>query len=386
MMDAWLDHGAGMTYTAAKSSGADVEFVDMKGLFNFAELKRRLRDFDLVAFGLKSAYYPLAMNIIKVAKENGSKVMVAGYHVTAAPKELEENSDIDWIMKGESEITFPEFLKNPDDYPRSFEGEKPQDLDSLPFMERRVFREPVETCSPWWHDRMVSVMTARGCPYNCGFCQPLERNHFGRKIRRRSVDSTIAELLYLKKRHNPQCVVIHDDTFLFHPTWVEEFIEKYPQVGLPFWAAGRADGICKRPHLVKGLIDIGWEMVSVGFESGSQRLLDIMKKGTTVEQNYESARIVKSFGASIFANYMLGLPGETRADIDATIEMAKVIDAEHPSWAFFAPYPGCELGESCIDMGLSLLDRTSYHRYPSEKKVKGVDYDYIVNSLNNMGN
>lgn len=380
-LDAWHDHGAGMTFTAAKNAGCDVSFLDMKTLHNDEELKISLRGYDLIAFGLKSSYYSIGMKVINIAKSIGAKTLVAGYHVTAAIEQLIENPNIDYIFKGESEITFPIFLRAPHLFDRIIEGEKPQDLDALPFFDRSIYRNPTEPVTGWWYGpnrhQMVSVMAARGCPYECGFCQPIEHNHFGRKLRRRSVDSVIAELKWLKDLYNPDCVMIHDDTFLIQPKWIEEFIEKYPQIGLPFWASGRADGICKYPHLVNGLVKVGWELVSVGFESGSQRILDLIKKGTTVEQNLEAAKIIKSTGAKIYANYMIGLPQETKQDIQATAKMADLIAAEMPSWAFFTPYPGCELGEECISQGLSLLDRNSYDRCPSGRKVKGVDYEYL---------
>lgn len=387
-LDAWLDHGAGMTYTAAKQAGCDVHFLDMKALRGDSELQAALQGYDLISFGLKSSYYAIGMKVIRIAKAEGAKVMVGGYHATAAPEQLLENSDINWVLRGESEITFPEFLKCPGSFPRDITGKRPADLDLLPFMEREMFREPVENCAGWWYGgqrkRMVTVMAARGCPFKCGFCQPLENNHFGRKLRRRSVDSIIAELRQLKSLYNPDCLMIHDDTFLIQPKWIDEFIEKYPQIGLPFWASARADGICNNPDIVRRLVAIGWELVSVGFESGSQKILDLMKKGTTVEQNLEAAKIIKSTGAKIYGNYMLGLPWETKEDIQATARMVDEIGAEMPSWAFFTPYPGCELGEYCIKEGLSLLDRNSYDRCPSGRKVSHVDYDYLNKVLGGL--
>ena len=385
-LEAWLDHGAGMTYTAAKQAGCDVHFLDMKALRNDVELRGKLSGYDLVSFGLKSSYYAIGMKVIRIAKGEGAKVMVGGYHATAAPEQLLENPDIDYVLHGESEYTFPQFLKNPDKFGREIWGEKPSNLDDLPFMDRTMYREPIENCAGWWHGgqrkRMVSVMAARGCPYKCGFCQPLEDNHFGKKLRRRSVDSLISELKILKETYHPDCVMIHDDTFLIQPKWIEEFIEKYPQIGLPFWAAARADGVCQNPDLVKRLVAVGWELVSVGFESGSQKILDLIRKGITVEQNLEAARIIKSTGAKIYGNYMLGLPWETKGDIQATARMIDTIGAEMPSWAFFTPYPGCELGEYCIKEGMSLLDRNSYDRCPSGRKVTGVDYEYLNRVLN----
>jgi len=392
-LDAWHDHGAGMTYTAAQKAGCDVDFLDMKTLSNDRELKLVLQGYDLISFGLKSSYYSIGMQVIKIAKELGAKTLVAGYHVTAASDQILENPSIDYVFHGESEITFPKFLANPSSFDREIFGEKPQELDLLPFMDRSIYRDPVEPVKGWWYgpgrERMISVMAARGCPYECAFCQPIEHNHFGRKLRRRSVDSMIAELQMLKDTYHPDCIMIHDDTFLIQPKWLEEFIERYPEIDLPFWASCRADGVCDHPDLVKRLVKVGWELVSVGFESGSQRILDLMKKGTTVEQNLESAKIVRSTGAKIYANYMLGLPWETKSDIQATARMADTINAEMPSWAFFTPYPGCELGEQCIEEGLSLLDRNSYNRCPSGRKVKNVDYGYldaVLRGLRGEGN
>jgi anaerobic magnesium-protoporphyrin IX monomethyl ester cyclase len=386
-LDSWHDHSSGMTYTAAKLAGCDVSFLDMKTLFNYEQLVEATKGYDLIAFGLKSSYYLIAMEVIKAAKSHGSKVIVGGYHATAAPHELLENKDIDWVFHGESELTFPKFLKSPLSFKREITGEVVQNLDSLPFMDRSIFRDQTENCSGWWYggkSRMISVISSRGCPYKCAFCQPLEDNHFGKILRRRTVNSVITELKWLKETYSPDCVMIHDDTFLLQVPWLEEFIKRYPEIGLPFWAAGRADGICKYPDLVKRLVDVGWDLISVGFESGSQRILDKMNKGTTVEQNLEAARIIKSAGAKIYANYMLGLPWESRWDVQATMKMADEIDAEMPSWAYFTPYPGCALDEECQSNNWSLLTRSTYDRCPSGRKVHNVDYSYLLRVLQGL--
>jgi anaerobic magnesium-protoporphyrin IX monomethyl ester cyclase len=384
-LDAWLDHSSGMAYTSAKMSGCDINFLDMKSLHSDEELKSAMKGYELIAFGLKSSYYELGMKILGFAKAQKSKVIIGGYHVTAAPQELLENPSIDYIFHQESELTFPQFLKNPASFDREIWGKSIQNLDELPFMDRSVFASPLEPCSPWWYGgknaKMTSIISSRGCPYKCSFCQPIEDNHFGKKLRRRSVDSIIEELKLIKFMYSPDCLMIHDDTFLLQREWLEEFIEKYPQIGLPFWAAGRTDGIIKYEDLVHKLVGVGWDLVSVGFESGSQKILNKMHKDTTVEQNLEAARIIKSTGAKIYANYMLGLPWETKADIQSTMAMADSINAEMPSWAYFTPYPGCSLAEEINSNNWSLLTRSTYDRCPSGEKVKCVDYDYLQKCL-----
>ncbi|MCJ7761671.1 hypothetical protein MUP59_11120, partial [Candidatus Bathyarchaeota archaeon] len=81
-LDSWHDHSSGMTYTAAKLAGCDIDFLDMKSLHNDAELAERIKGYDLISFGLKSSYYPIASKVIAAAKAQGSKVIVGGYHAT----------------------------------------------------------------------------------------------------------------------------------------------------------------------------------------------------------------------------------------------------------------------------------------------------------------
>jgi radical SAM superfamily enzyme YgiQ (UPF0313 family)/GT2 family glycosyltransferase len=380
-MDTWHDHGAGLTYTAAKNAGCDVEFLDMRTLKTGQELIEQVEKSDMVALSIKSSYWPIADSIISLAKQLKKQVVVGGYHVTSCQKDLLNDDRIDYVFQGESEITFPKLLQDGFGLKRSIIGEKVNNLDDLPWIDRKIFAYSVEDCSGWWHGgrnrRMVSVVAARGCPYQCSFCQPLEFNHFGKKLRRRSVDSLISEILWLRSKYNPDCLMIHDDTFFLQDSWLEEFASKYSQVKLPFWASARADGICRNPTLFSKLVGVGWDLVSVGFESGSQRMLDIMKKGTKVSENLESAKIIKSSGAHIYANYILGLPWEHKEDIQLTAKMVDQIDAEMVCWSYFAPYPGNDLGEECIKNGWSLLGKNDYDRYADGKKCKHVDYDYL---------
>jgi radical SAM superfamily enzyme YgiQ (UPF0313 family) len=151
-LDAWLDHSSGMTFTSAKlAANTRIDFLDMKSLHSDDELKSAMEGYELIAFGLKSSYYSLGMKIVDLAKAQGSKVIVGGYHATAAPQELLENPKIDYIFHQESEITFPKFLQHPEEFDREIWGESIQNLDDLPFMDRSVFASPLEPCSPWWY-------------------------------------------------------------------------------------------------------------------------------------------------------------------------------------------------------------------------------------------
>lgn len=127
---------------------------------------------------------------------------------------------------------------------------------------------------------------------------------------------------------------------------------------------------------------VGLQGLLIGFESGSQRVLNFLRKGTTVEQNLEAARICKKLGVRIWANYMMGLPTETQEEVRATVRMVKEIDPDYYSPAFYTPLPGSDLYTYVQEQGLSLIsDHDSYRRNPTEAKIKGLDYGFLVRSL-----
>jgi len=123
-------------------------------------------------------------------------------------------------------------------------------------------------------------------------------------------------------------------------------------------------------------------MFLIGFESGNQRVLNFLRKGTTVEMNYEAARICKKYGVRIWANYMLGMPTETKEEVKDTVKMIKAIKPYRPSPAFFTPHPGSDLYDYCEKNGLSLIkSHRDFSRSPTGPKIKGVDYVFLQEAL-----
>ena len=106
------------------------------------------------------------------------------------------------------------------------------------------------------------------------------------------------ELKYLHDKHRFNCVKFYDYTFTQYPEWVEEFCDLYSSIGKPFWVQSRADLVVKYPELIGLLKKVGLKMIGIGFESGSDRVLRILRKGSTREINLQAARIVKETGVS----------------------------------------------------------------------------------------
>jgi radical SAM superfamily enzyme YgiQ (UPF0313 family) len=131
--------------------------------------------------------------------------------------------------------------------------------------------------------------------------------------------------------------------------------------------------------MVKLMADAGCKGYFIGFESGNDRVLHFLRKGTTRKVNLEAARICKKYGIKIWANYMLGIPTETKEEVKDTISMLKEIDPDYYSPAFYTPHPGSDLYEYCLENNLSLItSHDQYRRNPTETKIRGLD-DHFLN-------
>ena len=171
---------------------------------------------------------------------------------------------------------------------------------------------------------------------------------------------------------------------------MEEWIEKYPRKAnkiWPYWAAARSDTVRQWPELFTALIkETNWNIVSIGFESGSDRILRLLNKECTEEDNYFAINLLDQIGDEMeaqgreapkfWANIMLGVPGETSEDAFKTMRMLKYMKRVYPSISYYAPYPGSALGYQLIAEGKSMMSKENYHRFPGDEKVKGVDYAF----------
>jgi len=215
-------------------------------------------------------------------------------------------------------------------------------------------------------------------------------------MKRKPVDEVIDELNELDEKYGPLgSVVIHDSMFFQNPSWIEEWIEKYPVRAnkvWPYWAAARADTVRKWPNLIEALIrKTNWSILSLGFESGSDRTLLTLNKECTVEDNLFAIGFINMIGdqmeeegkapPKLFSNLIFGSPGETREEAFDTMRLFYSMKRAMFSPAYFAPYPGSALGNQLIAEGKSLMSKESYHRSPGDEKLKGVDYDFYRRML-----
>jgi len=398
-MDAgWISHGLASLSAAAEAQGFETSLIDLRALQGWDHFRQVLaeRNPDVLGVTMMSVDYNPAREVVAIAKEVNPEVVtvIGGPHVTIALEDTLRIPHVDYLVIREGEVTFPKLLQAVEagDPPphRVLRGETP-DLNAIPFSDRDLF---LDEWRRWGYDLdspevpfveelpapFATIIAGRGCLYHCTFCKPGEDYLFGRRTRRRSVENVIDELHRLVDQYHLASFMFHDDCLTEDRDWVMEFTETYAAEGfeLPFYCQSRADIIVRHEDMVARMAEVGLKGYFIGFESGSDRVLKFIRKGTTVSQNREAGRICRRYGISIWANYMMGLPTETKEEVLQTVKMVKAIDPDYYSPAFFTPHPGTTLYDYVVEHDLSrITDYDSYRRNPTEPKIKGQDYDFL---------
>jgi anaerobic magnesium-protoporphyrin IX monomethyl ester cyclase len=403
----WQDHGLGLLRTILHQNGVLTDLASTRAVTSWDQLRKQMQGYSKLIMNVRSYTYPVAYRSAKLFKEvNPQGIVIAGgMHATVALDEMEAVAEFDRICQGPGEKIIVDLVKDPLSFPRVVLGVGAKSMAEWPMIDRtlwpkpaskrlaRTFNWPLEPECGWGPPPVATVLTSRVCPWQCVFCN---ENSYIPNMGRRPVDMVIEELNFLDERYGPiGSVVIHDSMFFQNPSWLEEWIEKYPRKAhkaWPYWAAARSDTVRQWPDLFEALVkETNWTTVSIGFESGSDPVLRILNKECTEEDNYFAIDLLNRIGdemeregrqAPVFwANIMLGIPGETREDAFKTMRMLKSMRRVLPSISFYAPYPGSALGYQLIAEGKSLMTKENYHRFPDDEKVKGIDYQFYRDLL-----
>jgi len=402
----WQDHGLCLLRTILHEAGIQTDIASTRLCKDWNEFWPNLFGYDMIIMNVRSYRFGPAKMIARAFKDmnpNGI-VLVGGMHASVAPEEMEAVEEFDHICKGPGEKAIVDLVKNHGDFPKMFDGPESARMEDWPRMDRMLWPKPLppspqaptyplEASCGWGPAPVATTITSRVCPFSCSFCNEIS---YIKPMERRSVESVIDEFNWLDAEYGPLgSTVMHDSLFFSQPQWLKEFIEKYPRRARrpwPYWAAARADLVRKWPDLFEALVrETNWTTVSIGFESGSDKVLDVLNKECTAEDNAFAIDLLNDIGDDLeakgkqrprfWANIMFAVPGESREDAFRTMKMWRRMKDPIPTLAYYAPYAGSALGYQLMAEGKSLMEKDDHQRYAGQPKVKGVDYRFYDDLL-----
>jgi radical SAM superfamily enzyme YgiQ (UPF0313 family) len=384
----------GLGYLAAylMQQGHSVRVLDAKNQRLTDEmLRQHLVEFKPEIFGVTSMTHEIhaAAAVCEVVKREQPQIwtVVGGAHSSALPERtLEEFAPIDVAVVGEGELTLAEMAQ------AKASGGKLTELGDVLGIAFRKDGHIVRTgVRPWlenldeipfpaWHlfpKLSWGMMTARGCPYGCLFCQRM----LGRRMRLRSVDNVLAEIDAIEEKLRQHDIWFRDETFGLNKHWLDEFLEKLHARNqrqgrvLP-WGCNSRVNVAELERYRK-MKETGCFRVSFGVESGDEAILKRICKDITPQMALKAIRSAQQAGLKAAAFFILGHPGETWQTALKTVRLAARSRADSIAVGVMVPYPGTEIWNMAREgkFGYELLteDWRAYDKYfGGALKVEGL--------------
>ena len=301
---------------------------------------------------VSSPSYQEAMILIQtLSKQTDIPIIVGGPHYTVFPERAPDC--VRYVVVGEGEQAL---LKILDGRAKERILREPvlDDLNDLPLPSYDEFMDgSYEYSVPMFNmpPRIVTMNTSRGCPQRCLFCSV--QNIWGRRYRTFSAHRIYEHVMGLIRDHGIAGIYFREDNFTCDPRRTHAFCELVLESGLNlYWACeARADTLRRDPHLLPHMAEAGCRGIFLGIESGSQRVLDLMEKGTTVEQNREVLKRCRELGIITYASMCYGFPGEKEEDRQLTREFLDETRPDHVSEAVYIGIPTSPIYEDIKKTG-----------------------------------
>lgn len=350
------------------------------GMEQFREELLRIRP---TVLGL-SAYTTTVVQALDAAAEAkkalpGIRVVLGGPHPSVRPEELITQDSVDFVVRGEGEITLPLLLDRIEEGSEDYDGipgltykvageirQNPgqsfvQDLDSLPWPSRDDLPMHIYRPSSGAYTRLpiASMITSRGCPFKCTFCS---RTVFGNTVRFQSPAKVLDEIEYLIDRFGIKEIYFADDCFTLSRERTEEICELIleRELDLTWICSTRVNLVDEK--LLRKMKQAGCASIAYGIETADSEQLKNMKKGITLDNAKEIVTLTMKMGMEARTSYIFGLPGETMESLERTLALALEINSDFAIFNLATPRPGTELYNEAKEKGLLIAD--GFELYP----------------------
>ncbi len=391
-----------LMYLAAvlKQYGHEVKLYDFEldpFKLNDVLLKIEREKFDIVGISAMTPTFPNATYIARKLKEKFPTlpIVLGGAHATLLFDEIARDYRCyDFIVRGEGEITLVELLDaiksgRPDDLTRikgltfhkgaevvhNPNRELRMDLNTLPFPDRSIidqskYKSPI---SPGLYrnkkNKYAEMLTSRGCPHRCKFCSI--HTLIGWKYRLRSAENVIAEIDELISRFGYNYFFFQDDNFTLSKRHVFSLCELLRQRHIRWSCISRVDQVDEK--MMATMKSAGCDKIAFGVESGSSRILKVIKKRITPLDAYKAFNLAKKYKLKTHAYLMVGQPTETADDIKKSIALMKRINPDFLSVSIVTPFPGTEIYDEAVKNGYLKKGSWSKFNFFSDKPVARSD-------------
>ncbi|MEW6095550.1 MAG: radical SAM protein [bacterium] len=367
----------GLLYIAGyleKHSTHQVKVLDTQvEELSYEALDTQIRNVKPDIVGITAMTFTLidALKTAKVVKNISKdiKIILGGPHVFIYPEETISLKEVDFLILGEGEVTFSELVDNIDNVEKLKEikglvfksngniyntglREFITNLDEIPHPARHLVPYKKYTSLIAKRQPITTMITSRGCPYNCSFCA---RPHLGKRFRARSAKNVVQEMQECVKLGINE-FLIYDDTFSIDRQRVldicDEIIAKKLDIGWDIRV--RVDTVDE--EMLKKLKQANCERIHYGVEAGTEKILKVLRKGITLEQVKYAFDITKKIGISTLAYFMIGSPTETKEDILHTIEFAKKLNPDFVHITITTPFPATAIYKKGLEEGIIKKD------------------------------
>lgn len=378
--DKYLEYPIYLAYVVAvlEKTGLEVSFVDAvmeeMSIADFAQEVAAVKP-DLVVMECSTPSINHELETARAVKDSvdGTFVALMGSHPTFFHQEiLRDNPAVDAICRGEFEMTVKELaltLDRGDDLSHvtglsyrergdvRINPARPliQDLDSIPFPARHIVRHEGYRAAIYSGDHPTAMVSSRGCPYHCTYCLWPEVL-YGHKFRARSAGNVVDEMEHVARDYGVDEIYFDDDCLTVNKKRVMEMCRLLLERGVDVkWIVqSRVDTVDR--EMLAAMKEAGCHYILFGVESGSPKMLEIMKKKISLDRVRQAFEDCRELGIKTQAFFLFGIPGEDQETIRETIEFAKEIEADSTQFAIAIPHPGTELYRTCIDNGWLVYD------------------------------
>ena len=369
----------GLLYVAAYAEGVDgceVRVWDCQAeRIGYDELERKIRAYGPDVVGIQAMTFTLidALCVARTAKKAKPScfVVMGGPHPTLYPEESVLLPDVDCVVRGEGEYPFEALLKairsghSVDGIPGVITRkgvserqsvEETHHIKNLDVLKRpaRHLLDPSLYSSPLASQRHVTtMMSSRGCPGKCIFC---DRPQMGKILRKRSAESVVAEMAFCVRELGIGEIIFYDDTFNIDKARVKEICERILCSGLKVRWSIRARIDAMTPEIIRNLGKAGCNRISYGVETGSQRLQKLIRKNLDLDQVREVFAATRREGIETLGYFMIGLPTEKKEEVDETVALMLSMPMDYAHIAVFTPYPGTSIYHDALTQGVYDVD------------------------------